>query len=230
MGFNFTCPYCQTKTTIEKSNLFENNIIYKENNENKEMLFSIITCPNDECNRATIVMKEYELLFYSGNKGYVRKKEPARVKIVEPEFNYKHYPEYIPEQIRHDYEEASKIVSLSPKASATLSRRCLQGMIRDFHGVNEDSLYKEIEAIKGQLGVNVYNALHSLRSIGNIGAHPEQDINLIVDIDEGEAEKILKLIEFLVDKWYIAREEENKMLNDVNQIAIQKKNTQNGIN
>lgn len=229
MGFNFICPYCQTQTTIERSNLFEKGIIYNENKETKEMLFSIITCPNIECNRATIIMKDYKL---DSNPlvGTYRVEPPIKIKRIEPEFNYKHYPEYIPEQIRQDYEEASKIVSLSPKASATLSRRCLQGMIRDFHGVNEDSLYKEIEAIKGQLGVNVYNALHSLRSIGNIGAHPEQDINLIVDIDEGEAEKILKLIEFLVDKWYIAREEENKMLNDVNQIAIQKKNTQNGIN
>ncbi|WP_454954284.1 DUF4145 domain-containing protein [Fusobacterium hwasookii] len=228
MGFNFICPYCQTRTTIEKSNLFEEEIIYNEDNQRKIMLFSIITCPNIECNRATIIMKDYET--EKNSFGTYKVGTPIKTKRIEPEFNYKHYPEYIPEQIRQDYEEASKIVSLSPKASATLSRRCLQGMIRDFHGVNEDNLYKEIEAIKAQLGINIYNALHSLRAIGNIGAHPEQDINLIVDIDEGEAEKILKLIEFLIDKWYIAREEENKMLNDVNQIALQKKNTQNGVN
>ena len=32
-------------------------------------------------------------------------------------------------QLMDDYEEACAIVNLSPKASATLSRRCLQGMI-----------------------------------------------------------------------------------------------------
>ena len=43
------------------------------------------------------------------------------------------YPDYVPLQIRQDYEEAYAILNLSPKASATLSRRCLQGMIRDFY-------------------------------------------------------------------------------------------------
>ena len=51
-----------------------------------------------------------------------------------PESDAKVFPDYIPQQIREDYVEASKIKELSPKASATLSRRCLQGMIRDFWG------------------------------------------------------------------------------------------------
>lgn len=43
-----------------------------------------------------------------------------------------HLPEYIPSAIRSDYMEALSIVDASPKASATLSRRCLQGMIHDY--------------------------------------------------------------------------------------------------
>ena len=48
------------------------------------------------------------------------------------------FPEYIPAQIRQDYGESCKIVSLSPKAFATLSRRCLQEIIRDFWSINTD--------------------------------------------------------------------------------------------
>ena len=49
-----------------------------------------------------------------------------------PESDAKPQPEFIPEAIRQDYREACRIRDLSPKASATLARRCLQGMIRDF--------------------------------------------------------------------------------------------------
>jgi hypothetical protein len=33
----------------------------------------------------------------------------------------------------------------------------------------------------------------------------EKDINLIVDVDEGEAQELIKLIELLIDDWYVAR-------------------------
>ena len=228
MGFNFTCPYCQTKTTINNDKLVEDKIKYVEEKQDKMLEFSVITCPNESCERTTIFMKDYFLQF-SFDRGYEKIGKAIREKRIEPEFSYIHYPDYIPEQVRQDYEEACKIVSLSPKASATLSRRCLQGMIRDFHNVIEKNLFDEINTIKNDLGTDIFSALHSLRSIGNIGAHPESDINLIVEIDEGEAQKLIKFIELLMDKWYIKREEERKMLEEINQIAIDKQNEKKGI-
>jgi len=228
MGFNFTCPYCQTKTTINNDKLVEDKIKYVEEKQDKMLEISLITCPNESCERTTIIMKDYFLQF-SFNRGYEKIGKAIREKRIEPEFSYIHYPDYIPEQVRQDYEEACKIVSLSPKASATLSRRCLQGMIRDFHNITRKNLVDEINAIQNDLGIDIFNALHSLRSIGNIGAHPESDINLIVEIDEGEAQKLIKFIELLMDKWYIKREEERKMLEEINQIAIDKKNEKKGI-
>lgn len=43
----------------------------------------------------------------------------------------------------------------------------------------------------------------------------EKDINLIVDIDPDEAEKLLKLIELLIDKWYIARHDEESLYSEI---------------
>ena len=228
MGFNFTCPYCQTKTTINNDKLVEDKIKYVEEKQDKMLEISLITCPNESCERTTIIMKDYFLQF-SFNRGYEKIGKAIREKRIEPEFSYIHYPDYIPEQVRQDYEEACKIVSLSPKASATLSRRCLQGMIRDFHNITRKNLVDEINAIQNDLGIDIFNALHSLHSIGNIGAHPESDINLIVEIDKGEAQKLIKFIELLMDKWYIKREEERKMLEEINQIAIDKQNEKKGI-
>lgn len=71
----------------------------------------------------------------------------------------------------------------SPKASATLSRRCIQGMIRDRWEVKESTLFHEIDAIKDKIDPRTWAAINSVRQIGNIGAHMEKDIDLIVEID-----------------------------------------------
>lgn len=125
------------------------------------------------------------------------------------------FPEYIPQQIRQDYEESCAIVSLSPKASATLSRRCLQGMIRDFWNVKSTSLFKEIEALQNNIPVAQWNVLNGIRRIGNIGAHMEKDVNLIVDIEPEEAQKLIKLIEMLMRDWYINRHEQEELYAEI---------------
>ena len=61
-----------------------------------------------------------------------------------------------------------------------------------------------------------------------IGAHMEKDTDLIVDIDPGEAEKLIKLIELLMKEWYINREERNKLFGDILQINADKQATRKG--
>lgn len=140
----------------------------------------------------------------------------------------KQFPDYVPQSIRKDYEEACQIVNLSPKASATLSRRCLQGMIRDYWQItNKKSLYDEIEAINDKVDPQVKKVLNGVRQIGNIGAHMEKDINLIVDIDPNEAEKLIKLIEYLIEQWYIKRNETEELLNSIIEINDEKQSVRN---
>lgn len=43
----------------------------------------------------------------------------------------------------------------------------------------------------------------------------EKDINLIVDIDPDEAQKLIKLIEHLLDQWYINRHEQELLYTDI---------------
>lgn len=134
---------------------------------------------------------------------------------IEPEFTCKKYPNYIPEQIRNDYEEAVSIIDKSPKASATLFRRCLQGMIHDFWNIKEKNLNAEITSLKGKVPSSQWTAIDGLRNLGNIGAHMEKDINLIIDIDPQEAVKLQKLVELLIEKWYIARHDEEEIYKSI---------------
>ena len=56
----------------------------------------------------------------------------------------------------------------------------------------------------------------------------ESDVNTIVDIDEGEAEKLEKLIELLMEKWYIARHDEEMLLQDITAISEEKQEERKG--
>lgn len=139
-----------------------------------------------------------------------------------PQVTIKYYPDYIPEQIRRDYEEANLILERSPKAAATLLRRCLQGMIHDFWGIKEKNLNAEISQLKNKVTLSQWKAIDGLRKIGNIGAHMEKDVDLIIDIEPEEAQKLLKLIEMLIEKWYITRHDEEALLSEIVGIAESK--------
>lgn len=138
-------------------------------------------------------------------------------------------PEYVPEAIKRDYLEAVQISELSPKAAATLARRCLQGMIHDFWGIKEKNLNAEITSLKDKVSVSQWNAIDGLRKIGNIGAHMEKDVELIIDVDPDEAKKLLKLIELLIQKWYIARHDEEQLLAGITSIADVKESERRSI-
>ena len=137
---------------------------------------------------------------------------------MKPQSTAKPFPEYIPQAIISDYNEACLIKDLSPKASATLSRRCLQGMIRDFWGISKSRLIDEIEALQEKIDSLTWNAIDGLRKIGNIGAHMEKDINIITDVEPQEATLLLGLIENLLKDWYITnhdKEERYKKIADL---------------
>lgn len=155
---------------------------------------------------------------------------PSVVTHIYPNSKAKQFPEYVPVAVREDYKEAYAILHLSPKASATLARRALQGLIRDFFGISKKSLFDEINAIKDQVSPMTWEAINSLRQIGNIGAHMEKDVNLIVDISDNEAEKLLKLIEYLIENWYIQNHEAELLMQDIQAIDAEKQTKRHDAN
>ena len=94
-------------------------------------------------------------------------------------------------------------------------RRCLQGMIRDFWNVKAGNLASEIDLIKDKIPADQYKVLNGVRRLGNIGAHMEKDVNMIVDIDPGEAQKLVRLLELLLKDWYIARHEREELYREI---------------
>lgn len=142
--------------------------------------------------------------------------------LIYPKSNAKQYPEYVPQSIRKDYQEAFEILNISPKASATLSRRCIQGMIRDTQDIHAGNLASEINQLEGKIQPDQWAAIDAARKLGNIGAHMEKDTSIIVDIDPEEAKLLLDLVEYLIYEWYISKHESSLMMDKIKQLSEKK--------
>lgn len=225
MNFRWTCPYCNHKCTITQGNFSVSTHIFdlKNKYENKLGFKSSVTvCPNPECAEITIEAFLYKSRDYRVNP-YLQPTSSIHSWKLLPHSHAKPFPDYIPEPILSDYNEACSISDLSPKASATLSRRCLQGMIRDYWKVTDKNLYLEINALEDKVSEQVWESLNAVREIGNIGAHMEKDINVIVDVEADEAKILIELLEILFEEWYIARHERDLKLSRIQKIRDEKK-------
>ncbi|MEG0368127.1 MAG: hypothetical protein RR585_14890, partial [Coprobacillus sp.] len=56
----------------------------------------------------------------------------------------------------------------------------------------------------------------------------ESNIDLIIDIEPGEAEKLIKLIELILKESYITRYERDLLLNEIISIGDDKEKQRNG--
>jgi hypothetical protein len=225
MPFNWTCPHCNVKTTIVDSNFTKGqSTSTKESFDGYRVLeVEWIVCPNEECKRLALYVRMFDYP-YNNVYGMHAKADKIETWRLIPSSNAKVFPTYIPAALIKDYQEASSIVQLSPKASATLARRCLQGIIRDFFKVSKSRLIDEIAAIEDKVDPLIWKAIDAVRKVGNIGAHMEKDINLIVDVDKDEASLLLGLIEMLFEELYIHRYEREEKLKQIIQLAQDKEN------
>jgi hypothetical protein len=82
--------------------------------------------------------------------------------------------DWLPSESVEDYKEACLVLSNSPKASAALSRRCLQLLLRTTAGVKPGDLSNEIqEVLEGKtLPSGLAETIDMVRIFGNFAAHP----------------------------------------------------------
>jgi hypothetical protein len=113
-------------------------------------------------------------------------------------------PTEVPSHIAQDYSEAALVLADSPKASAALSRRCLQTVLRE-HGYQDHDLSKQIDAAIENLPPYIAADVDAIRNIGNFAAHTQKDQNsgTILDVQPGEAEWNLDVLDELFDFYYV---------------------------
>jgi len=177
------CPHCLVE--------FHDNPEYYYIDKDKEGEWGLIyrTCPS--CGKLVIELisaawSRHDLGPYKPEKissrVLVRPKVPSRSSV----------PPEVPKEFTEDYTEACLVIADSPKASAALSRRCLQYILREKMGVVKGNLADEIEQVisSGKLPSHLAESLDAIRHIGNFAAHPIKSTSSgeIVPVEPGEAE------------------------------------------
>lgn len=103
----------------------------------------------------------------------------------------------LPADVRADYDEASRILSLSPRGAAALLRLAIQKLCREL-GEKGKNVDDDIAAlVKKGLNPMVQRALDTVRVIGNEAVHPGQ-VDLRDDTDT--AAKLFKLVNIIAEQ------------------------------
>lgn len=202
------CPYCFRDTpsfweplyTLDRNGNTKQGIEWKDNDS-----FNIewMSCISDECDQVIVRIRRTR---------HIGSSEP----IVEDWFAVprKRSPRpidpLVPDKFSKTYVRASLILEDAPDMSGVLSRRILQDLLETYAGRSEYKLEERIDKFIDDPAhpSNVKDNLHSLREIGNFGAHTKanKETGDIVDIGLGEAEWTLAVIDGLFDYFIIGPE------------------------
>ncbi len=116
----------------------------------------------------------------------------------------------VPPEIAADYIESCLVLADSPKASAALSRRCLQLLLRGHASVTPGNLFDEIQQVidSNQLPSHLVESIDAIRNIGNFAAHPIKSTSSgeILQVKPGEADWNLDVLESLFDFYFVQPE------------------------
>ena len=137
--------------------------------------------------------------------------DSTEFKLVYPYMQSRFVPEEVPKDIKNDFLEATAVLPISEKASAALSRRCLQNILID-RGAKKDTLNNQIEWALPSLPSYLRDNLHTVRNIGNFAAHPikSENTGIIAEVEPQEAEWNF-VLEQLFDFYYVQPEKARKM-------------------
>lgn len=102
----------------------------------------------------------------------------------------------LPSDVRLDFDEAGRIMQLSPRGAAALLRLAIQKLCKELGGKGKN-IDEDIAAlVKGGLDARIQKALDIVRVIGNEAVHPGQ-IDLRDDV--ATAEELFTLVNIIAD-------------------------------
>ena len=230
---NMICPHCSTAAYIK---WYETEVITIDST-GEGVFITYGTCP--ECKEVIIFLSkgpvDYNsdgdsyIKFYNNNESIVNSS-----KLLYPQKERLNNSEYIPKEFFDDYIEAYKVISISPKASAAINRRLLQKILHEKYNIRKKNLSDEIKEFIGIEGIpsHIIDAIDAIRQIGNFASHPMKNSKTgeIIDVEPGEAEWLLEVIEELFDfsfiqpkKLEIRRQELTKKLDSIGRLGLIKK-------
>jgi hypothetical protein len=179
------------------------------------------TCPNPEC-------KKFVLFLINGRFGraadysyFITQSDIKARFLIRPKGSQRlPAAKEVPIELAQDFNEACLVISDSPKASAALSRRCLQSLLREYAGVTKSDLANEIKELleSKNLPSHISESIDAVRNIGNFATHPlkSKSTGEIVPVEPMEADWNLDVLEMLFDFYFIKPAETLKRKKELN--------------
>ena len=124
-----------------------------------------------------------------------------------PQSSSRPCPSEVPPDVAADFREASSVLHASPQASAALTRRGLQQVLRDYAHTKSKDLVDQIQEVidGGHIPASLSDQLDAVRVIGNFAAHPLKSKNsgAILAVEPHEAEWNLDVMEAVFDHYFV---------------------------
>ncbi len=163
-------------------------------------------CPHQKCRKAIFYLvlgQTINLDFQYAGLDNIQK----RILVNPKGSNRPPVPPEVPARFAEDYTEACLVLTDSPKASAALSRRCLQNLLREVAKVKPGNLADEIRQVidSGTLPSHLVEVIDAVRNIGNFATHPlkSEKTGEILPVEPAEAEWNLDVLESLFDFYFV---------------------------
>jgi len=195
------CPHCNTGVRFETSG---SSAVYAEK-EDAHLGYDVAQgfCP--ECQGFIVVLRRGRYFSHYDRDEELREMgEIASSTVIYPTGSGgRALPQEVPAAYRRDFDESSRVLLISPRASAALSRRTLQSIFHNELQIKAGTLAQEIEEFIHQTGVpsQLIEAVDAIRNVGNFAAHPLKDTQTgtVIEVEPGEAEWLLDVLEALFD-------------------------------
>jgi hypothetical protein len=165
-------------------------------------------CPNPKCRKLILYLVLGQEISQPARFSFLGFKSVKKRIIVHPKgSNRPPVPSEVPPMFADDYTEACLVLPDSPKASAALSRRCLQNLLREKARVKHTNLADEIQQVidSGNLPSYLVDVIDAIRNVGNFATHPikSQKTGEVLPVEPQEAEWNLDVLEALFDFYFV---------------------------
>jgi hypothetical protein len=199
------CPYCAVEMhpkNPDRGSLHgATQMWYLRDDQQRRV--SAVACPRCE----GVMLLHSDLMISEPVHGESSATEENIFLLLPRSSGRKPLPPEVIEPYRGLYNEAALILQDSARASAALSRRCLQHLLREEAHAPKSDLFHEIEWALANAGLPGYctESLHDLRVIGNMAAHPNKSTATgdYLEVEPGEADWTLDTLDALFGFYFI---------------------------
>lgn len=211
--FKWHCPYCNCFCVVSEANFIQTQTTLDKGQEGPARIITLefIICPNPDCRRFTFKVAMY----LTKGKSEVSAENCEHQWTLLPLSGCEQYFEGVPAPILRDYQEATRILGLSPRSAALLARRCLQQIIQDFFKVVKPQLDKAFDIVcKTRLDPVISTGIAARlgKESGRVSDFIKQGLSLGIEVKAEEARDLLWLVEILLRETYVAKNEKLKQV------------------